>query len=305
MAADQAHRDVEFKTFDGLTLRGWLFEGPKGGAAVIVNGAFMCPKEIFATSIAAWFGRNGVTALVYDARSLGTSDGMPRSDLDPQKMAEDNSDAVTFLLKEGWVDPNRIAVWGFFYSSGIALEAAAFDKRIKAVIAQGLMPEWYLDPVDQEALVARAVADRASQLSGNPPEYVPLLNDKGEHFIFFKYLAIMTPEQQAHLPNWVHGARKNAPTFRDSLTIQSFYRHAKWQPIHLFASVSPTPVMILTPENDEVVPPEYQKSIFDSLKSPQKKFQIVKNRGHQDFLSVDLDELLAGQLAFLKEVLNF
>lgn len=210
-----------------------------------------------------------------------------------------------FLLQEGWVDPNRIAVWGFFYSSGIALEAAAFDKRIKAVIAQGLMPEWYLDPDDQEALVARAVADRANQLSGNPPEYVPLLNEKGEHFIFFKYLAIMTPDQKAHLPNWVHGAKKNAPTFRDSLTIQSFYRHAKWQPVHLFASVSPTPVMILTPENDEIVPPEYQKSIFDSMRSPHKKFQIVKNRGHADFLSVDLDELLAGQLVFLKEVLNF
>jgi hypothetical protein len=32
-------KDVEFKTLDGLTLRGWLFEGPKGGPAVVVNGA--------------------------------------------------------------------------------------------------------------------------------------------------------------------------------------------------------------------------------------------------------------------------
>lgn len=38
--------------------------------------------------VAAWFGRNGVTALVYDARSLGVGDGMPRNDLDPQKMAK-------------------------------------------------------------------------------------------------------------------------------------------------------------------------------------------------------------------------
>lgn len=39
MATEQEHKDVEFKTFDGLTLRGWLFVGPKGGPAVIVNGA--------------------------------------------------------------------------------------------------------------------------------------------------------------------------------------------------------------------------------------------------------------------------
>lgn len=45
--------------------------------------------------VAAWFGRNGVTALVYDARTLGLSDGLPRNDLDPQKIAEDNHDAVT------------------------------------------------------------------------------------------------------------------------------------------------------------------------------------------------------------------
>lgn len=53
------------------------------------------PKEIFVSQVAEWFGQNGVTALVYDARTLGSSDGLPRNDLDPQKMAEDNHDAVT------------------------------------------------------------------------------------------------------------------------------------------------------------------------------------------------------------------
>lgn len=210
-----------------------------------------------------------------------------------------------FLQRDGWVDPNRIATWGFFYSSAIALEAAAFDKRIKAVVSQGLMPEWYLDEGDQEDLIARAVEDRANQLRGDPPGYIPLLNEKGEHLLFFKYLVKMTPEQKAHLPNWVHGAKKNAPTFMDKLTIQSFYRHAKWKPTYLFGSVSPTPVMILSPENDEIVPPEYQKSIFDSMQSPLKKLHIVKGRGHSDFLGVDLDQLLNPQLEFLKEALEF
>ena len=55
----------------------------------------MSPKEFFVDKIADWFARHGVNALLYDARTLGASDGLPRSDLDPQKMAEDNSDAVT------------------------------------------------------------------------------------------------------------------------------------------------------------------------------------------------------------------
>jgi hypothetical protein len=43
MAVEQEHKDVEFKTFDGLTLRGSLYLGPKGGPAVIVNGAVSRP----------------------------------------------------------------------------------------------------------------------------------------------------------------------------------------------------------------------------------------------------------------------
>lgn len=39
MTTEQERKDVEFKTFDGLTLRGWLFVGPKDGPAVIINGA--------------------------------------------------------------------------------------------------------------------------------------------------------------------------------------------------------------------------------------------------------------------------
>ncbi|KAJ3497863.1 hypothetical protein NLG97_g1573 [Lecanicillium saksenae] len=118
MATEVQRRDIQFKTFDGLTLRGWLHKGPKGAPAVIINVAFMSPKEFFVDKIADWFARHGVNALLYDARTLGASDGLPRSDLDPQKMAEDNSDAVTFLINDGWVDPDRIATWGFFYSSG-------------------------------------------------------------------------------------------------------------------------------------------------------------------------------------------
>ncbi len=40
----EERKDVEFRTVDGLTLRGWLFAGPRGGPAVIVNGAVRQPQ---------------------------------------------------------------------------------------------------------------------------------------------------------------------------------------------------------------------------------------------------------------------
>lgn len=168
------------------------------------------------------------------------------------------------------------------------------------------MPNWCLNPADQEAIVALAIADRANQLRGSAPDYIPLLNQNGEHLLMFKYLVDLTDEQKAHLPAWVHNAKKLAPNFKDRMTVQSFYRHAKWKPMHIFESVSPTPVMILTPEKDEIVAPELQRKIFESMNSKLKRHEIVKGKGHADFLAnVSLDKVLGGQLEFLKEVFVF
>jgi hypothetical protein len=43
MTTEQERKDIEFKTFDGLTLRGWFYVGPKGGPAIIINVAVNQP----------------------------------------------------------------------------------------------------------------------------------------------------------------------------------------------------------------------------------------------------------------------
>ena len=125
------HEDVEFKTFDGLTLRGWLYPADVRGAAVILTpgvstslvptspmredrwlnntAQFACVKEMFVSEVEETFQLAGITALIYDPRNTGTSDGMPRQEIDPIKQAEDYSDALTFLAGLPMVDPHRIA----------------------------------------------------------------------------------------------------------------------------------------------------------------------------------------------------
>ncbi len=43
MTTEQERKDIEFKAFDGLTLRGWFYVGPKGGPAIIINVAVNQP----------------------------------------------------------------------------------------------------------------------------------------------------------------------------------------------------------------------------------------------------------------------
>lgn len=38
------------------------------------------PKDVLAPQIGRWFQKEGVTALVYDNRTIGMSDGEPRND---------------------------------------------------------------------------------------------------------------------------------------------------------------------------------------------------------------------------------
>ena len=80
-----------------------------------------------------------ITALVYDNRCVGASDGTPRFELLPSLQMSDLQDAITFAQSLEEVDPEKIALWGSSYSGGNVLQVAAFDHRVKAVLAQNPM----------------------------------------------------------------------------------------------------------------------------------------------------------------------
>src|SRR5581483_6207589 len=63
----------------------------------------------------------------------GESGGDPRNVASPDINTEDFSAAVDFLGLQSLVDKNRIGVIGICGFGGMALSAAAVDKRIKAV----------------------------------------------------------------------------------------------------------------------------------------------------------------------------
>jgi predicted acyl esterase len=84
-----------------------------------------------------------ITALVYDNRCLGASDGMPRFELIPSLQMSDIQDAITYAQSLEEVDPSKIAIWGSSYSGANVLQVAAFDRRIKAVLAQNSMISGY------------------------------------------------------------------------------------------------------------------------------------------------------------------
>ncbi|KAI8283964.1 hypothetical protein K4K60_002295 [Colletotrichum sp. SAR11_57] len=270
-----AREDVEFRTIDGLVLRGWLYQATKRGAAIIATPGFNFTKETMVAEVAEYFQKFDFTVLIYDPRSIGLSDGHPL------------------------VDPARIAYWGFSYSGMLALIAASLDKRAKAVVAMCPLTIWDFPPEKWPRVLAKALRNRESRAAGNKPVYIPMLTAEGENPAGFgKGFDVNGFKMMA-------GAKELQPTFELETTLGSYYRIAAFQPMGLILYVSPTPVMVVTPEHDVVSPAELQRTeIYDRLKEP-KRHLVVPDRGHMDVLSGDdFARVLDAQVAFLREVLG-
>ena len=144
-------QDIEFKTSDHVTLRGWLYtpEGHDGGKlpAIVLAHGFSALKEFDLDAFAEYFvSKLPIAALVYDNRGFGDSDqkdGEPRLEIVPYLQISDYSDAITYVSQRPEVDPDRIAIWGSSYSGGHVLYVGAVDRRVKAVLSQApLVSGW-------------------------------------------------------------------------------------------------------------------------------------------------------------------
>ena len=90
---------VEFKTIDGVILRGDFFPAADTEApCVVMTQGLSLLKEHYIHDHARRFVAAGVAALVYDHRGYGSSDGFPRHETNPLQQAEDYHDAVTAAM---------------------------------------------------------------------------------------------------------------------------------------------------------------------------------------------------------------
>ena len=248
--------------------------------------------------VALHFQQSGFSALTYDPRSVGSSDGEPRNNIDPVKQTEDYSDAISFLADQPNVNTNQIILWGFSFSATISLSAASLDKRARAVIA--ICPQVNFECADSKLpnVLAKAIQDRMSQVRGNPPFYLPMLTETGENPAGFGI--------GFELDNYdlILRAKNTAPTFENRTTIQSYYNLVMWQPFPLWRLLSPTPVLFVVPELDKLSPAQAQIQQYNQLSTP-KKLHLELGKGHMDVLSGDgFPSLMEIQIRFIRNVLG-
>jgi pimeloyl-ACP methyl ester carboxylesterase len=254
---------------------------------VVVNFAPGVPEE---------FQKAGISALVYDPRNTGKSGGFPRNDIDPFKQSEDYHDAFIFLSQQDIINPDQIVYFGMSLSAGIALAAAAMDRRICAIIAVAPVFEFTpIKPHDEKRLKQKLMKDRESQVTnGTPPYVLPILESVA--FLPFNSHITTTPEEQrqeelayhAHLADEWKKELGDDDEFDPALThnaygtvMQSYHRMFLWEsiPAEQIKRISPTPLFMLTPEHDQISSAESQTEIFESLQGPKRQM-IAPGREH-------------------------
>lgn len=134
--------DIEFKTIDHVTLRGWIYKPTDATGkhpCLVISHGLTCLKEMGLDTLADRLTSVlPIACLVYDHRGYGASDqkdNEPRNEIVPTYQNSDLQDAITYAQSREDIDASKIGLWGYSYSGGHSLWVAAIDRRVKTVIA--------------------------------------------------------------------------------------------------------------------------------------------------------------------------
>jgi uncharacterized protein len=219
---------------------------------------------------AAFFAGAGYVVLSIDYRWFGDNGGEPRGRLHPLDEVEDFRNAVSYLESLPEVDASRIGLWGTSFAGGVALYAAALDRRVRAVVAQspivhgGRWLRSLRSAVAWELLLARIEEDRRATFRGEAPQRIDLT-------------AVMPgdEEQVAHLAN----LKRTQPTWREDVTLESLEHVIDFRPIDVVAGIAPRATCIVAAAGPGSAHPLDQIiDAYERCREP-RRLHLVPERG--------------------------
>ncbi|KAF7563931.1 hypothetical protein G7046_g208 [Stylonectria norvegica] len=299
--------DVEFKTSDGVTLRGWLYRPASSPidarlpCIVLVHG-FSALKEMDLNTFADRFTTDlPVSCLVYDNRGFGASDvapGQPEREILPDQQVSDISDAITYAQSLSTVDEDKIAVWGSSYSGGHVLRVGAIDRRVKAVLSQvpcvdGWTNFYRLVRTDfAVATDALFQQDRLDRAAGKAPARIPVV-DEDPH----KPSALPTPDSFTFFTNW-----STKSGWKNDVTLKSIEAFRAYNPSSDIHKISPTPLLMTVAQDDVLTPTTLALDAYARAREP-KQLQILPGGHFDGYSGFNFEKNVSCQLKFIKTYL--
>ena len=279
------HRKVSFKNRYGITLAADLYQpkdrGNKRLAALAVGGPFGAVKEQSSGLYAQTMAERGFVTVAFDPSYTGESGGEPRNVASPDINTEDFSAAVDFLGLQSSVDRKRIGIIGICGWGGMALNAAAVDKRIKAVATSTMydmtrvMSKGYNDSVTKEQrtkALEQLSQQRWKDAEKGEPELGPRYNELkgGEPQFMVDY---------ADYYKTPRGFHPRAVNSNSSWTVTNPLSFMNMPLLIYIKEISPRPILLI--HGEKAHSRYFSETAFEAAAEP-KELLIIPGASHVD-----------------------
>jgi fermentation-respiration switch protein FrsA (DUF1100 family) len=284
------HKKVSFKNRYGITLAADLYQPNNPGiinnggklAAIVVGGPFGAIKEQSSGLYAQTMAERGFITLAFDPSFTGESGGEPRHVASPDINTEDFSAAVDFLGLLPNVDRERIGMLGICGWGGMALNAAAIDKRVKAVVASTMydmtrvMSKGYNDSVTKEqrtAALEQLGQQRWKDAEKGEPALGPVYNELkgGEPQFLVDYAGYYKSRDRGFHPRAINS--------NSSWTITNPLSFMNMPLLSYIDEISPRPMLLV---HGEKAHSRYFAETAYAAAAEPKELMIIKGANHVD-----------------------
>ncbi|MCG6139812.1 alpha/beta hydrolase [Leptospira mtsangambouensis] len=281
------HKKVSFNNRYGIKLSADLYLPKDIGTntlpALALSGPFGAVKEQVSGLYAQTMAERGFITLAFDPSYTGESGGEPRNLASPDINTEDFSAAIDYLGLLPTVDRNRIGIIGICGFAGMGLNAAAVDKRIKAIVTTSMY--------DMSRVMAKGLNDsltkegRSSLLeslseqryvdakNGKPtpgPRNLPETLDGNTSPITDEFFQYYRTERGFH---------KNSPNSNGAWTTTTPLSFMNMPLLTYIKEISPRPILFIAGETAHSR--YFSEDAFKQASEP-KELMIIPNSNHVD-----------------------
>lgn len=273
-----------------------LPDGAQKPPVVIMGHGMGTQKNFGLMPYAEEFTKRGLAVLLFDYRTFGKSDGVPRQIVDPFRHVEDWKAAIAHVRTLPNVDGNRIGLWGSSFGGGHAIVVASDDDKIAAVVSQ-------VPHVDTAAsargnalaytlqAAAKGLYDLARDAVGLSPHYSPIVGRPGT------FAALCTEECMDGFMALVG----DDSTWENKLTSRLFIRIASYNPTNVASRVT-APVLVMAGARDSLIPLEAVQRC--AAKIPRGELVVMDCNHFEPYKAPWFPRFVEQQAAFLQKHLQ-
>lgn len=266
------------------------FDEAKSYPAVLQCQGFTGIRDMVQPEFAKYFTDAGYVSFAIDYRGWGDSGG-ERGRLAPLEQVDDVRNGLTYLETLGFIDADRLSVFGASFGALIGPYATAIDARIKANVGMVGVAHGY------EA-VTNARTDAQMK------EWEAKVADARKKRVLFndvdRDLNVMSVFIDDQSMAWEPAMWEAVPKWQNWFGFDSIGRVMDFRPIDIIHRAEGRAICMIVANNDTTGCPKSYRELFEAAREPKRL--VAVECGHYDMYDGELMDYAMGEaVKFLDE----